>query len=172
VDDGLDMNWSSHATTLDAVSRPPEEPYEHDPRRHHERLDLVEAKLFGAGVQAAHLVRETPAGWLTLMEIVAEGAVDRIVMHGKPSRVTLMKAKEWFGTLRIVLHADDPDLCLDLMRIAEWAQACSASRCLVTGRPGELMGPGWIVPLSPEMQGLWRQDPARLRRRAYPARPE
>jgi hypothetical protein len=172
VDDGLDMNWTAHTTTLDAVYRPPEEPYEHDPRRHHERLDLVEAKLFGAGLQAAHLVRETPAGWLTLMEIVAEGAVDRILMHGKRSRVALQKVEERLGTFRIIMRADDPELSLDLIRIAEWARACSTCRCLVTGRSGELMQPGWMVPLSAEMQVLWREDPAKLRLLARPARPE
>ena len=126
------------------------------------------AKLREAGVEGADEVRDVLPGWLKPMELAVDGVVERIAMHGGPYRVVIQRIKEKWGTLRVAVRSEPDDLARDIATIARWAEACTVGRCAVTGQPGEVVGPGWMLTLSPEMERLRDIEPGRFRRMVSP----
>lgn len=167
----LSEDWVGFGKSLEALKRPPPEPYEYDPRRHHERLAAMREKLEAANVGGAHWVSHTEPGWLLPMEMAVDGIVSRIALHDGPAKIVIQQIKEKLGTLRFYIHCRTPALSRDLYEIADWAQLCSVGRCLVTGQPGTVVGPGWLATLSPKMAELRERDMDRLRMLMSPEKP-
>ena len=84
-------------------------------------------------------------------------------------RVAIGRIKEKWGTLRIAVRSEPDDLARDISTIARWTEACTVGRCAVTGQPGEVVGPGWMLTLASEMERLRKIEPERFRQMMSPS---
>jgi len=142
-----------------------------DPDKHWSRLEAIVDKLTGLPVSGLCEFRSTPAGWVRIMEDVADGFA-ALCAREPSGRIEIRQIKEKFGTLRLYLQAQGSDaFTSDAHQIARWAEAASEGRCAVTGRPGSRDSAGWILTLCAEAM-VWRRiHEEEFRAAMYPGDP-
>ena len=158
IDAALSDDWVGYRMVDAALHRPPPEPEIQNAETRWARTAVMVAKLKDAGVEGADEVRDVLPGWLTPMGMAVDGIVERIALHEGPCRVVIGRIKEKWGTLRIAVRSEPDDLARDISTIARWTETCTVGRCAVTGQQGEVVGPGWMLTLSPEMERLRNTD--------------
>lgn len=142
-----------------------------DPGTHWSRLDAARARLERAGVAGADQVLHVPAGWVRLMEGLAEGLSACLEIE-PGARIRIQQIKEKFGTLRVYAHLrGGPDFTAAARAVIDWATAAGMRRCALTGRGGMPHDAGWILVLCPQAI-VWRvTEPEAFRTALYPPRP-
>lgn len=161
--------WSVLSGRGAPLTKPAPEPENLSAAEYHERLTTMMASLEEAGIRDGDRFLETPAGWLSIAEEVCNGLVQLLELEPGGS-VRILQVKEKFGTFRI--YADvrgSQQFKKDVLDITGWADAASARRCILTGKPGDVANEPWIVPLSPEARALRTADREEFLRRMQPA---
>lgn len=119
------------------------------------RQDRIQERLAKLPVSDAAQFREFPYGWLSIAEVIIEGFEHAFAAHAD-SKISIVQIKEKFGSLRFYSSLSGSDEFRELIStITNWAEAASVVRCAVTGRPGKVVGPGWLLCLCPEAE-YWR----------------
>ena len=123
---------------------------------HWARLTAARDRLDRAGATGTAELMGVPAGWVRLMEGLAEGIAP--LLEAEPgARLHFRQIKEKFGTLRVYTTLDGSEnFTAGARQVIDWATAASERRCALTGRRGDGDRAGWFLILSPEAIG-WRR---------------
>lgn len=126
------------------------------PEPHWARLTAARDRLDRAGATGTHELMGVPAGWVRLMEGLAEGLAP--LLEAEPgARLDFRQIKEKFGTLRVYTTIEgSEDFTAKAREVVDWATAASERRCALTGRRGYVDRAGWLLILSPEAI-FWRR---------------
>jgi len=142
------------------------------PEDHWARLHAVRDRLDRAGASGTGEVLRVPAGWVRLMEGLAEG-ISPLLEAEPGAQLHIGQIKEKFGTLRVYATMDGSDRFRSAAReVILWATAASGQRCALTGRSGIPDPAGWFLILSPEAISWRRSQPDAFRSAIYPASPK
>ncbi len=166
--------WSMMSHGGAPVQMPLAEPDGQTAETYHARsaacADLLEAQ----GIKGAGQVLNMPAGWLTVIEEASKGLAARKAIETDPeTSLNIQQVKEKFGTMRFYIYATGSDeFVRDAFDIAEWAEAATEERCVVTGKPGTLDHAGWVLTLSDEMKTLRHENYKGFSDLIYPPMPK
>lgn len=142
-----------------------------DPVTHWTRIAAMQAKLDALKVTGLSEFESLPAGWLSVMEALADGWSESLGSE-TDAQVSISQIKEKFGTLRIYTSSTGSDEFMQRVeQICQWAEAATEARCMVTGRRGYQSENGWILTLCAEAM-VWRlRFPEQFRMAMYPQKP-
>ena len=142
------------------------------PETHWARLTAARDRLDRAGATGTHEIMGVPAGWVRLMEGLAEGLAP--LLEAEPvARLHFRQIKEKFGTLRVYTTIDGPEAFTTRAReVVNWATAASERRCALTGGRGYGDRAGWFLILCPEAIGWRRTQRDAFHRALYPDPPK
>lgn len=126
------------------------------PEAHWARLTAARDRLDRAGATGTHEMMGVSAGWVRLMEGLAEGLAP--LLEAEPgAKLHFRQIKEKFGTLRVYTNIEgSEDFTAKAREVVDWATAASERRCALTGRRGYVDRAGWLLILSPEAI-FWRR---------------
>jgi hypothetical protein len=107
-----------------------------DPGTHWARLTAARDRLDRAGATGTAELMGVPAGWVRLMEGLAEGLAP--LLEAEPeARLHFRQIKKKFGTLRVYTTLDGSEnFTAGARQVIDWATAASERRCALTGRRG------------------------------------
>lgn len=142
------------------------------PEAHWARLTAARDRLDRAGATGTHEMMGVPAGWVRLMEGLAEGLAP--LLEAEPgAKLHFRQIKEKFGTLRVYTNIEgSEDFTAKAREVVNWATAASEKRCALTGRRGYGGRAGWFLVLCPEAIGWRRTQPDAFHRALYPDPPK